>query len=167
VAWVGYTWGSITAAVRWGGTLAGLHGHGIEIQRSLVCERYSVVALRPLLARLRGARPATAVIALWGNIAAVVARLAAAEGLIAGVDFALVGWTTREFRDEYSALFQGRPLPAVTWSIAAMAEVAIARLLERAAHPDLPRVRINVDTKLLFDDAPCAPSGTQADTKNE
>lgn len=156
VAWVGHTKGSITAAERWGGTLAGLHGHGIEMPRSLVCESYAEAALQGLLARLRGARPPTAVVALWGNITAAIARLAAGNGLTAGGDFALIGWTTREFRNEYAAaFFRGQPLPAVTWSIATMAEVAIARLLERKAHPDLPKVRINVDTQLLFDEALC------------
>jgi DNA-binding LacI/PurR family transcriptional regulator len=159
VAWLGSTSASQTAIERWGGVLAGVRQYGMELPDELVFEQISEASLQNLVSSLLlNENPPTAIVALWGRYAAAVARVARAAGLQPGDDFDLIGWTNTEFKDEYIHFFHGEPMPAVAWSIKSMAEIAIARLVERSQNPDMPTVRINIATKIIFDETPCVSS---------
>ena len=79
-----------------------------------------------------------------------MARVATELGLKPGKDFHMVGWTLEEAcKDFYlPAVVDGYVLPALTWSVKAMAETAMSRLAGRQEHADLPAVRIKIPVKL-------------------
>jgi len=149
IAWLGPTTDSAQAVERWGGAVAGLRRHGLAIPPEWILDggRWSDPdALRALLGRPD--RP-TAIISLWGGIAHGAAQAAAGLGLRLGRDLDVVGWTTEEHRASYEAAFpEGQVPPTVTWRMEELAEAVIARLAERSANPDLPKVRINIETRL-------------------
>jgi hypothetical protein len=86
------------------------------------------------------------------------ARAARELGLALGRDLDLVGWCAEGHWDRaYEAAFgPGQVPPTVTWSVTQMAEAALARLAERRAHPELPTMRMNIETRLR------APGGAAA-----
>jgi len=104
------------------------------------------------LARELLARPdrPTAVLALWQTMTSAVAEAARALGLAPGRDFEMVGWSTEEhYRSGFLADFRGGAAPpAVTWSIARMAEAAVACLRQRRSEPRAPAVHLRVPTRL-------------------
>jgi hypothetical protein len=50
----------------------------------------------------------------------------------------------------------------VTWSVADMAEAALARLVERRENPGMAPVHVRIPTRLRFADEPKAGSGREA-----
>jgi DNA-binding LacI/PurR family transcriptional regulator len=149
IGWAGPTTQSIQAVERWGGVVAGLHQHGLEIRPELVASNVNLGNLEEVQALLdRPDRPA-AVIALWANVAIATARAAARAGLYLGRDIELVGWATEEEFESYEGSFPDSQRPAtVTWRIETLAEMTLARLAERKARPNLPVARINIETRL-------------------
>jgi len=150
IAWYGQINEGVHSATRLGGALTTLGRHGLEL--SADCR---IDALRPgaetELERLlaRPDRP-TAVLTLWGPHFREAVAVARKLGLAIGRDVELLGWTTVEQYDQTIAShFRGeRVPPAVEWSIADMAEMAIDRLASRRENPSQPAVTINIQTKL-------------------
>jgi DNA-binding LacI/PurR family transcriptional regulator len=155
IGWAGPAIESIQAVERWGGAVAGLARQGLAIPKELVAANVSMRNVEVAQALLdRPDRP-TAVIALWANVATAVARAAANLGLDLGRDLELVGWATEEEYESYRDLFpHGRAPTSVTWRIETLAEMALARLMERRAKPGLPVARINIETRLRSADEP-------------
>jgi LacI family transcriptional regulator len=107
-------------------------------------------AKRIALKLLKGARRPTGIIAPWQDLTAAVAEAADELGLKIGKDFDLVGWCSSE---EFQAgllkrLPGGAEIAVVTWSIAEMAELAVAQLMQRRANPRLPAAHLRVRTHL-------------------
>jgi DNA-binding LacI/PurR family transcriptional regulator len=74
----------------------------------------------------------TGIIALWAEHAEA-ARLAAAElDLEIGRDLEIVGWQNK------AAAASEVASPRIVWSVAEMAEMAVARLEQRRANPNMP-----------------------------
>jgi len=99
---------------------------------------------------LAGADRPGAVLALWQDLSAALARAAAELGLVVGRDFQMVGWCTEEeYESEYSPAFPAGRVPAtVVWSIARMADAAVARLKQRRAEPGLAPAMIRIPTAM-------------------
>ena len=149
IGWAGPTTQSIQAVERWGGAVAGLRQHGIEIPPELVASNVNMRNIEEAQALLARPDRPTAVVALWANVAIATARAAARVGLHLGRDIELVGWATEEEFESYEGSFPDGQRPAtVTWRIETLAEMALARLAERKARPDLPVARINIETRL-------------------
>jgi len=96
----------------------------------------------------------TAVLALWQTMTSAVAEAARGLNLEPGRDFEMVGWSTDEhYQSEFLAGFRGGAAPpAITWSIARMAEAAVACLRRRRAEPHAPAVHLRVPTRLRLPD---------------
>jgi len=150
VAWLGPTTQSAHSLARLGGATVGLLRAGIELAPELRVEASGADIRDRARALLSRADRPTAVIALWQWAAAGLAAAAHELGLVPGRDFDMVGWCTEEeFQAEYRPAFAGGPVPpTLVWSIRAMAELAVSRLVERRAHPGLLPVRINVPVAL-------------------
>lgn len=149
IVWIGPAQDTVWAAERWGGVMVGAQRRGLAIPRKLGVEGTSQAAFERLKAVMSGANRPTAIVALWGDIAGNSARVVTEAGLTVGRDLEIVGWTAKEDLGEYAARFpEERFQAAVLWSIQDMAEVAISRLLERKVRPELPKVRINVETRM-------------------
>jgi len=154
VAWLGPTTQSAHSLARLGGATVGLLRAGIELGPELRVEASGADIRDRARALLSRADRPTAVIALWQWAAAGLAAAARELGLVPGRDFELVGWCTEEeFLAEYRPAFAGGPVPpTLVWSIRAMAELAVSRLVERRANPGLLPVRINVPVALRVGD---------------
>lgn len=86
---------------------------------------------------------------LWRDVALAVVAAARGLGLQPGRDFAMIGWCPREqWRRDYAPGFAGSPPPSVTWSLRALAELALSRLEERRRQPKLAAVAIQVPMQL-------------------
>jgi DNA-binding LacI/PurR family transcriptional regulator len=150
IAWFGPTDRNAHTMDRFGGAAAGLLGEGVELPPELIFAttlEQSLDNARRMLSRPD--RP-EAVVALWSVHALAVKRAADELGLVIGRDLQMVGWCPEEQYDkEYAPAFApGQAAPAVTWSIRAMAEAAVAVLAERRANPGLPPLRIRVPASL-------------------
>ena len=152
IAWFGPTSRNAHTMDRFGGVAAGLLGQGLRLAPEMIfdsseSEAGSLAAARAMLA---GSDRPEGVVALWSGHALSVKRAADEAGLIIGRDIRLVGWCAEElYEREYAPAFAGGPVaPAVTWSIRAMADSAMAVLAERRAHPELPPLRIRVPANL-------------------
>jgi hypothetical protein len=79
-----------------------------------------------------------------------VAAAARELRLAIGQDFHMVGWAADEvYADGFAPIFEDAPVPpAVVWSTAKMAEVALARLAERRSHPGTPTIRMTIPARL-------------------
>jgi len=159
IAWLGYSPAGASAQVaeRLAGAVAGLERAGRELPRELRAEVRveDVGALAPAARELlsRRDRP-DAVLALWQPAGQLLLRIAEELGLVAGRDFAMVGWSTAEaYELTYAPLFRaGQVQPAVVWSVEELAAAAIARIEERLAKPDLPPVHIRIPARLRLAD---------------
>ena len=154
VAWLGPLRGNVHTHDRLGGTVAGLLEAGLDLPPGMRAEADSddcEVKARKLMARKN--RP-EAVIALWWNFGAAIKRAADDLGLVLGKDYELVTWSSEELYEHTCRLeFGDGPMPPViTWSIATMAETAVARIAERRANPDLAPLRVKVPTRLRLPD---------------
>jgi hypothetical protein len=70
-------------------------------------------------------------------------------GLVVGRDFEMVGWCTEEEYADFCSWFPPGLVPAaVTWSIARMAEAAVARLKQRRMEPKLAPAMIRIPTAM-------------------
>jgi DNA-binding LacI/PurR family transcriptional regulator len=96
----------------------------------------------------------TAVLAMWQTAAQAVAAVAGELGLEIGSDLDVVGWVTEQGYDAvHRPNFRaGAVPPAVTWSVADMAEAALARLVERRENPGMAPVHVRIPTRLRFAD---------------
>ena len=159
IGWAGPTTHAIQAIERWGGAVAGLHQHGLAISPEWVARNVHMRNIEEVQALLARPERPSAVIALWANVAIATARAAANLGLRLGRDLELVGWATAEEYDSYETSFPDGSVPAtVIWRIETLAEIALARLAERRAHPQLPLARIILKTRLRPGKMACVAS---------
>ena len=149
IGWIGPTTESIQAIERWGGAVAGLRTHGLTIPPERVVDGADSRDPGPVQALLSRPDRPTGLICLWGSMAIGAVRAAAQLGLRPGRDLDVVGWGTDEHFENYAAAFPDGQVPAtVTWRVESLAEATLARLAERRAKPDLPKVRVNIETRL-------------------
>jgi DNA-binding LacI/PurR family transcriptional regulator len=139
---------------RFGGAVVGIASEGYEIVPELLVatedrmeEAAKVNAAKALLSRPD--RP-DGIISLWRDKAMAVKRAGDELGLKQGRDYHLVGWCPEElYEQQWRAHFGDEKVaPAICWSIRTMAEIALSRLAERRANPELPPLRVCVPTWL-------------------
>ncbi len=139
---------------RFGGAVVGIASEGCDLVPELLVategdmeEAAKVKAARDLLSRPD--RP-DGIISLWRDKAMAVKQAGDELGLELGRDYHLVGWCPEElYETHWRAQFDGeKPAPAICWSIRTMAEIALSRLAERRANPELPPLRVCVPTWL-------------------
>ena len=151
IAWAGAPAGESSHSMgRYGGAAAGLARVGLTILPGPCCDARGAAGLEDVRRLLAGKDRPTGILALWGEACQSVVRAARSLKLVPGKDFDVVGWSTEE---QYAGSFcpgfpDGKVPPAIVWSVAAMAEMAIARLAERRADPSLLVARINVPVRL-------------------
>lgn len=152
IAWLGPVDRNALSLARFGGASAQLAAEGQFFTRSLVREalphRYHSEAYK----LLTGPNRPDGIIALWFGAALAVASAAQTMNLELGRDLQLVGWCREEqYERDYVPLFRGGvPAPAVTWSVRAMAQAAIARVYERWDSPGMPPLQVRVPVKLRY-----------------
>jgi len=136
---------------RFGGAAAGLAAAGLDLPAELrVTVASAAEAPAAVAGLLSGRDRPTGFIVLWSELAGALGGAARAAGLVHGRDYELVGWTPEElYASEYAPRFSGGPVPpAVTWSIAGMAEAALSRLAERRQNPGTAALRVKVPVRL-------------------
>ena len=156
IGWLGFAMSRHDPPIteRYSGAVGGL----AQVNRRLaddLCEfvpRHSDAQLEQAAARRLLSRPdrPTAILALWQPLAEALVRAAGELGLVPGRDFGMVGWCTREdYESMYRPLFGKGPVqPAVTWSLATLVQIALARIEERRSRPDLPAINLKVPAEL-------------------
>ena len=151
IGWVGPVTEPMPSVERWGGVAGALGHRGMSIPLEMIAGWDRGQDVRPAVRRLleRRDRP-TGLVALWRDMAVPAAEVVAELGLVLGKDVEMVGWCSEEqFATEYAPHLPAGRVPAtVTWSIAQLARTAVARLVERRAHPELPPIRLIVPTWL-------------------
>jgi DNA-binding LacI/PurR family transcriptional regulator len=157
IGWVGPQpmAGDLQIVERYAGAVGALDRAGLALAPELrVRAPLLDLKLARELARELLARPdrPTAVLALWQTMTTAVAEAARGLGLEPGRDFEMVGWSTEEhYRSGFLAGFGGGAAPpAITWSIARMAEAAVACLRRRRTEPRAPAVHLRVPTRLTL-----------------
>jgi DNA-binding LacI/PurR family transcriptional regulator len=151
IAWAGQISESIHGMARFGGAVNGLREAGLGFEADMILElREGSPSDAPRRLLSRADRP-TAVLALWQGRCAEMARAAADLGLVPGRDVEVAGWCSEEEYDGgYQSAFPGGYLPpTVTWSLATLAKTTVARLAERRERPELPPMRIHIETRLI------------------
>jgi DNA-binding LacI/PurR family transcriptional regulator len=160
IGWVGLDTrnGHPQVIERYAGAVAGLARAGRALLPDL-CVAGSISNLADIRGRARAllSRPdhPTAILSLWQDVAAAVVQAAEDAGRVPGRDFELVGWDTEEsYPGRFRSLFRrGRVQPAITWSMARMAEAALDRLEERRRHPHSPALTLEISTQLRLGDS--------------
>jgi LacI family transcriptional regulator len=155
IAWMGpeLTDGNTQVLERFSGAHAGLVRAGTDfshlVEAPLGDPAGAAKAARMLLA---GSDRPGAILALWQDLGAALARAAGELGLVVGRDLEMVGWCTEEEYADFCSWFPPGRVPAVvTWSIARMAEAAVARLKQRRAEPQLAPLLQRIPTTLRAD----------------
>lgn len=165
IAWLGPTIESAHSMARLAGAIMGLRRRGIELMPTRPVADPMDMNAWTNNARawsgelLSSAQRPTAVLALWQIVTAGLVAAGRDLGLVPGHDFAMVGWCTEEAHDDFCrAIFlEGQPSAMMTWSVQTMAKLAVSRLAERRANPNLDAVRINVPVKLRLAGQPLSP----------
>jgi len=150
IAWAGQITESAHGMLRFGGAVNGLREAGLAFEPDMILELPEGSpsdAVARLLARPD--RP-TAVLALWQRRSVEAVAAVRELGLVPGKDVEVVGWcSAEEYAGGYAADFpEGAVPPTVTWSMATLARTAVARLAERRERPELPPMRIHIETRL-------------------
>lgn len=149
IGWVGPVGRSPQSLQRWGGVVAALRKHDLEVSNDCVlghgaCE--DAERVRELIARPD--RP-TALIAPWRGPAFLAAKAARDLGLVLGKDIDIVGWNTEEQRAEsLSERPAGIEIPTVYWSMREMSRTAIRLLAERIRQNQEERIQAVIPTRL-------------------
>jgi len=164
IAWFGHNPrnGHPQVVERFAGALAGMVRAGLDLPEELrFCSDAADPAGLAGAARrlLAGPERPEAVLALWQPQCQALATAAREMGLIPGKDFSMVGWvTTESVTSSYAPFFAGGEAPpAVTWSVRAMAETALARLEERRAKPLAPPITLEIPAELMVFGGSAAP----------
>jgi DNA-binding LacI/PurR family transcriptional regulator len=149
IAWLGLS-DNYHGGSRYGGARAALCAAGLGLHAELNVDLRSPELVGRVEKLLREHRP-DGVVALWRPLATAASAAAERLGLEVGSDLRLVGWSCDEMHEEgFAALFAGKAVPAaVSWSITAMAELAMARLAQRRESPDLPISCTTVPVRLI------------------
>jgi DNA-binding LacI/PurR family transcriptional regulator len=149
IAWCGAFNEEMHTMMRLSGARCGLERAGLDLPREMM-----IVApeedIRETARKVLGKpdRP-DAIIALWHGVADQVVAAAREAGLVPGRDIEVVGWMTDARLVDGQPLFDGDcPQPAVVWSPALMADLAVERLEALRRNPDLPAVRTMVPVEL-------------------
>jgi LacI family transcriptional regulator len=148
IAWLGQKWDSVHSIERLAGARSELERAGGQLEPIAECNMLRAEkAARELLTRRD--RP-DGILALWSQVALSTVCAAAELGLRPGRDFRMVSWTREDIYDRYyrPAFGAGEVQPAVVWSAAQMADLALDRLLARKKAPDMPAAKIVVPTKV-------------------
>ena len=150
IGWVGLVTESVHSMDRFSGASMALRKAGLGLRDDdvvEVAESGAREAARRLLSR--SDRP-DGLLVLWRGAALEVAAAARELGLEPGRDVKLVGWCAEEqYAEGWAPHFgPGAAPPVVSWSMAALAGAAVARLAERRAHPGMMPLRLAVPALL-------------------
>lgn len=149
IAWFGPTGLTVHGRTRFGGAVSGLTECGLSLPKSLIADVPEGESLEAASKLLSSKKPPTAVLALWPRKCVEVIAAARELGIEPGKDLDVVGWCAEEFEADFLARCRTSRKPArITWSMSEMAETSIQRLAERRMYPNLPPVRISIETRL-------------------
>jgi DNA-binding LacI/PurR family transcriptional regulator len=146
IAWFGPIGESSHAYARFGGAAARMAAGGLAFNRVVEIGLDDADLEGKARALLSGGERPDGVLTLWRPVAGAVAAAARSLYLGLGEDLRVVGWMAEEVYERgYLPLFEGMSVPpAVVWSTARMAELALARLSERRSNPGVPTTRMVV-----------------------
>jgi DNA-binding LacI/PurR family transcriptional regulator len=150
VAWFGPLQGDAHVLERFGGAVAGLTDCGIGLPPELQVGAHAGMQRQTAERLLSGGQRPDGIIVLWREPAIEVVRTATRLGLRVGRDLHVVGWCPEELYDtDVLGRLEGLPIPpVVSWRVADMAELALARLSERRENPGMPALRVKVPVTL-------------------
>jgi len=154
LGWVGPTRELAHFRERFAGARAALRDAGLDFEPALIAEapHDDAESAGEVAARMLAGpdRPA-ALVCMWLDVALGAARAARGAGLAVGRDVELAAWATeREYREVLAPEFLGGEIPVtMVWRPDDMAELALARLEERARHPRGPAARVDVKVRLV------------------
>ncbi|HOX05430.1 MAG TPA: GntR family transcriptional regulator [Planctomycetota bacterium] len=150
VGWVGLVTESVHSMDRFSGASMALRKAGVDLPEANIAEVSEADARAAAKKLLSRADRPDGILALWRGAALEVAAAARDLGLEIGRDVKLVGWCADEqYADGWLPHFAPGAVPAaINWSMAALAEAAVARLAERRARPGMAPLRLSVATWL-------------------
>ncbi|MHC4915842.1 MAG: GntR family transcriptional regulator [Planctomycetota bacterium] len=154
IAWFGPLGTEPHSRDRLGGTVAGLISQGLDLppEMRISAERDNHPEIAEKL--MSGRKPPEGIVALWLEFALALKRAGDKRGMVLGKDYELVGWCADELYDHrwLPNFGEGPVAPAISWSIATMAETAVARMNERRENPKLAPLRVKIPTSLKLPD---------------
>jgi DNA-binding LacI/PurR family transcriptional regulator len=150
IAWLGHVGKSPHDIARLAGARAELERAGAPLapEFCINCDRFDAAdSAREVFS---GRRRPDAVLALWTDVAAAALRGAGALGLRPGRDYGMIGWAREDMYERYyrPAFGAEEVQPAVVWSAAQMADLALDRLAARRKNPEMPPVKMVVPVRL-------------------
>jgi DNA-binding LacI/PurR family transcriptional regulator/DNA-binding transcriptional regulator YhcF (GntR family) len=149
IAWFGPATLTVHGRSRFGGAVSGLLENGLALAPELIVDAREGDTFEAARRLLSGRNRPDAVLALSPSKCVEIARAAKELGLAPGEDIDLVGWSADEFEPQFAAdLPAGWSPPRITWSMRTLVNTAMERLAERRERPDLPAMRINIETRL-------------------
>jgi DNA-binding LacI/PurR family transcriptional regulator len=154
IGWIGPARGTAHSRERFAGARAGLGDAGLDFHGPLLADlpQDSAEQAASLVSRALAQpdRP-TALVCMWLEMALGAARAVRQAGLVVGRDLELAAWATeQEYREVLAPEFLGGEIPVtMVWRPDDMAELALARLEERARHPRGPAARVDVRVRLV------------------
>jgi len=150
IAWFGPATATVHGRSRFGGAVSGLLENGLAFAPRMTVDAAEGDTQESARKLLSGRDRPDGVLALWPRKCAEIARAAAELGLKPGRDIDVIGWSAEEFESEFlKDMPAGWVPPRVNWSMRTLADTAVERLSERRERPDLPPMRINVETRLV------------------
>ncbi len=140
------------SADRFSGAAAGIATAGLNLEPGMIVRVTSDDAAEKARALLSGDDPPDGIIAPYHGSSRRLAGTVREMGLELGRDVRVVGWCPEELYESewFHPLKDGPVPPVITWSVSALAETALARLVERRANPEQPPLRVKVPTWLKF-----------------
>jgi LacI family transcriptional regulator, galactose operon repressor len=150
IAWFGPLGSEPHSRDRLGGFMAGLISMNLDLPPAMRFPATMADFPQQAAKLMSGPKPPEAIVALWLELALSVKAAADQRGMVLGKDYELVGWSAEELYDQrWLPHFNNGPVaPAITWSIATMAETAVARMNERRENPKLAPLRVKIPTQL-------------------
>jgi LacI family transcriptional regulator len=151
IAWLGPVNQEPHTLARLGGAAAALLAAGAPLTPERMfradLDADTAPATRALFARRE--RP-DGILALWAGHTLAARQAALAQKLVVGRNIHIVGWSADEtYETSYLPMFAGGPIPpSIGWSIRAMAEAAVSRIVERRSNPNAPALQIRVPVRL-------------------
>ncbi len=154
IAWFGPLGSEPHSRDRLGGTVAGLLSLGLDLPPEMRFEAHLDDYREGAAALMSQGEPPEGIVALWLEFALELKRAGDQRGMVLGRDYELVGWCPEELFDHRWLPHFGNDAvaPAITWSIATMAETAVARMNERRENPMLAPLRVKIPARLKLPD---------------
>jgi DNA-binding LacI/PurR family transcriptional regulator len=150
IAWFGPATKTVHGRSRFGGASTAMLEAGRPLEPAMIVDAPEGDTFELARELLSSEDRPDGVLALMPGKCVEIANAAVEIGLEPGRDLEVVGWCAEEFESQLLADMPAGWTPSrISWSLKTLADTAVERLAERRERPDLPAMRINVQTHLV------------------